>query len=356
MLKEWMQSLSDIPPWQYAPILMRRMLVAVSTKIIDGYTKYLRLDETLGPFTVAEYDQVWKQILAYGLYMQGAHLLGCKDLETTFPRVRKVDFVEWLSAESEVGHAQVQEMVDLLVVDTDRCPDGALGIFAQIDESIIPMSSLIVPTSPHRNIIARLQLDPSRFGRVGELLGRAGEEALSQLLRERMDPSVRVATRVPVRRGDGTPAGDLDVVLFAPDELLVVVCELKWGIEVDGNVEVMRAEWALSEKVKRTESLRKGIISGDLVVQWPKSWPVAQGCEWRWAVLSRDVLPTRLNRAKGVPVSSYQLLSYSLPKGATAEALWERITVPPIPPASIRTRRWDRIHFGDLRIEIETVA
>lgn len=72
-------------------------------------------------------------------------------------------------------------------------------------------------------------------------------------------------------------------------------------------------------------------------------------------MINRDVLPTRDIDNEGVTLRSHQLLSRTLPKGASMLDLLAALDSPPEPPGSLCETQWDRIRYGDLRVEIESV-
>jgi len=53
------------------------------------------------------------------------------------------------------------------------------------------MSSLISPSSPERNLLAKLRTDTSRFGSFGEALGRVGVRSVGKAI-ERLVPVTRI--------------------------------------------------------------------------------------------------------------------------------------------------------------------
>ena len=209
-----------------------------------------------------------------------------------------------------------------------------------------------MPTSPQRNALAAAQSDPNLVGQAGQLLGVAGERAVVELT-TRMSADTAVATRVKVTRVNGTPAGDLDVVVSSSSQRLIAVFEIKWHIAADGNLEVYKAERAAVDKRKQVARLRGEIASGKATVTWPAQWPDVSGFAWRWFVLTHDVLPTREIEADGVTLRSYQLLSRTLRADSTVADLIGTLDHPPTPPAELCETEWDRFRYGDVPVEIE---
>ena len=112
---------------------------------------------------------------------------------------------------------------------------------AQVEGGMFPVTTLIVPRMPHRQTTKMLQVvysgKPS--GEMRRRLGDAGEEWVATLLKEKLHGDVRVATKVLVHKGSGrSKAGDLDVVVYVPGELLVVI-EVKWHIKVNSHYDAL---------------------------------------------------------------------------------------------------------------------
>ena len=200
----------------------------------------------------------WCELLALGLYnhrlLQRSFPIPLDDGAETqlavplslalgtaaFPRQL---FAEYMAAASDIAKESANEITDHLTQDAQRARDPALTPLIHLDdERLFPMSSLIVPASPHRNILKILQAAPKSYGGLGDLLGAVGEQIVRQLLEERVAEGVRVAMNVPVRYRQGWDATDLDVVVHSPHEHLLVVLEVKWRLPVDGTYESRHAE------------------------------------------------------------------------------------------------------------------
>ena len=212
-----------------------------------------------------------------------------------------------------------------------------------------------MPASPHRNTLAIVQNSPGLFGEAGRLLGVAGEQEVTRTL-DRLAPHSIVGKRIKVTRGDGSPAGDLDVVVCDPSSRALAVFEIKWHISADGNAEVYRLERAAIDKRKQVVRLRREIVEGSATVAWPHGWPDTGDFSWNWFVLTRDVLSTRDIDSDGVVLRSHQLLARTLRAGATVDDLVRLLRSPPMPPAAICETQWERIRYGDLTVEFEALV
>ncbi len=103
-------------------------------------------------------------------------------------------------------------------------------------------------------------------------------------------------------------------------------------------------------------SLREEVRCGHAVPQWPAGWPDVTGYELRWYVLTRDVLTMRDITDDDVVIRSHQLLSRTLRAGASVADLILALDSPPEPPIELQQTQWERIRYGDLRVEIESIV
>jgi hypothetical protein len=351
-LRDWLQTEGLKKPWWTAPLWVRQAFERQASHALDSYPRYLPDHATMAGLRVRDVDKVWEQLLAWGMYMHGAIILGSGHLPTIVPALDPGDVVALLAETSGVEPSTVRRLVDLLTLDLERCHDPALTPFVPFDELLVPMSSLIVPTSPRRNLLAILQSDPATFGEAGRLLGIEGERAAVDVL-ARLDPECRVARRVPVLRPNGRRAGDYDVVVREDSSRTIAIFELKWGISADGNAEVYRSEKQAIEKRTQVVALRKEVLAGTAAPRWPSDWPVVENYKTRWFILTRDVLPMRNIDDEGVTIRSVQYLARTLKAGAPLDQLLSLLDNPPVPPKPLQQTEWTRIRFGDVAVEVE---
>ena len=213
------------------------------------------------------------------------------------------------------------------------------------------MSSLIVPASPHRNILKILQADPEQYGRLGDRLGREGEQTVSQLLKRRLATGCRVATNIPVKYGRKQDATDLDVVVYSPRENLLVILEVKWHLQSDGTFEARMHDNEARKKQAKLEKRRAEIRTGTVTVRWPNSWKVADSVQKRWFVITNDVFPTHNLGASDIKIRPHTLPKHLLPQRASARQLVALLDNPPTP--EVQKRQTTRYRFGHLTIYVE---
>lgn len=351
-LAEWIRTDGLTTPWDQMPSWVQDLYRSAAADVLETYPKYLPPTASVAGFTVAELDAYWCELMARGTQMNAEITAGSLHPPTIVPAVDREGFIEDFAASAGIDAGAVERITTLHTIDVSRCPDAALTPLVSLGRALIPMSSLIVPGAPHRNALAIVQSDPNLFGEAGRLLGMAGEHETLQTL-DRMAKGTLVASRVKARRRNGDPAGDLDVVVCDPRDKLIAVFEIKWHIAADGNAEVYRMEGQAIEKRKQVERLRREVQGGDATVQWPAGWPDLTDFDWRWFVLTRDVLATRDIDTNQVVLRSHQLLSRTLRKGATLRQLIDLLESPPIPPVELCGTEWHRIRYGDLRVDAE---
>ncbi len=353
-LRQWSATEGRSTPWSRAPGWVRAGFRRMAAATLARYDTYLPPEQKLAGFTIGEFDRFWEVLLAWGMQMQIAVMNGARGTETIAPLLEREAAVGQLAAEAEVGESAVDAMVQVLTLDLGRCPDGALTPLVPVDDRLLPMSSIIVPSAPQRNLLANVASDPAMVGDAGRLLGLAGERATAEAL-ERMSSGVLIATRVKVRRTNGEPAGDLDVVVCDPSAQVMAIFEIKWHLAADGNAEVYRAAKLATDKRSQVTRLRGEIAAGQATVRWPANWPDVGSFTQRWFVLTRDVLPLQDIDDDEVTVRSLQLIQRTVRKDATGHDLIAALEHPPVPPDVLTATDWESFRFGDLRVEVEVV-
>lgn len=267
-LRDWLRTDGLTCPWESAPGWVQGRFRHQADRVLSGMPRYLPDDSTLAGFTMRDLDAYWVELMARGLRMHAAAMFGAIYPPTVVPIIEREQFVSDVAAAANIGGDAADRITTLLTLDTDRCRDPALTPLVPLGAGIIPMSSLIMPTSPQRNALAAAQSDPNLVGQAGQLLGVAGERAVVEVLR-RMSEDTITATRVKVMRSNGSQAGDLDVVACSPSQRLVAMFEIKWHIAADGNLEVYKAEQAAIEKRTQVARLRGEIANGTASVSCP---------------------------------------------------------------------------------------
>ena len=352
-LQDWKASHPSCP-WRGAPRWVQDAYRFLSEEAMSRSEVDLpaEVENALG-FTVGEVHLYWRELMALGMYMHHFIWQGCVDPRTVAPVLARQSFVEDMATEAGIPFAAADKITTLLTMETQRCPDPALTPLIPLGDGLLPLSSLIVPASPHRNTLKILQMDRSNYGKIGDLLGTQGERALRRCL-SRLSGRSLVESNVKVLRQNGDDAGDLDVVVCDPKDELLVVFEIYFPLAADGNFEVYRIEERAVEKQKRQQGrLRREIESGNAAVQWPNGWPKVSDFCWRWYVLTRDVLVAQHADDADGTIRSYQMLKNMLRKNASTKELIDLLDNPPTPPCSTH---WVRQEFGSLSVIAEMVV
>jgi hypothetical protein len=315
---------------------------------MDQYPRYLPETLDVGGFTMGEAALVLRELLARAQHSQGCLMRYSTSVSATLPFFMLDDLVGELSRETGVSSASVSRLVAALTLDLERCPDPCLTPFVPVGQALVPMSCLVAPGSPMRNLTSLLQLDPARFGAAGQALGRLGVDSCATTL-ERVSGS-RSAKNVGLVGVGGVRVGDLDVVLVDPSQRLMVVFEVTWQIGPDGAVEIGRALQKAAEKREQVARNRAHLAQGTATARWPTGWPDVSGFATRWYVLTRDVLPLDAPRGD-IVIRSHQLLASMLRPGTSLDDLVRLLDDPPTPPAELTQLQSGDLKFGAYRIE-----
>lgn len=351
-LRPWLAAGGLNIPWEQAPPWVRGEFRASAASLVDKYPTYLPADLDVGGFTMAEATQVLVELLARGLYMNACTIQGSTNIAAVVPILDSDAFVADLIEASAVTEDRLRQVLGLLTLDLDRCPDPCLTPLIPIGEDlIVPLSSLIVPSSPVRNFTALLQADPARFGRAGRALGALGARTTAATF-DRLAGAL-VTTSIKVVRPDRTRAGDLDVVVCDPTSRTMAVFEVMWRIGPDGSAEVARAEEDAHAKRGQVNRIRGDIESGQAAPRWPSNWPNVSGFRTRWFILTPNVLPVRAVEPDGIVVRSHQMLARTLRVGASLADLVKLMDEPPYPPTELTQTQWERVAYGDFVVDFD---
>lgn len=245
-------------------------------------------------------------------------------------------------------------MIALLTADILACPDPCLTPLIPVDAgAVVAMSSLIAPGAPMRNLVDRVNADPSRSGELGRRLGLIGSQTVADTLRRRLG-GARVAERINVYDADGRPVGDFDAVAVDPSNGDIAVFEVLWEIGPDGSAQVGRTQGKANAKRDQVRKLRAAIANG-ATVAWPHDWEIPSEARYHWFILTPNVLPIVPLDDDGIVVRSHQMLARMLRPGWSVADTVRLLRVPAPPPFGERTT-WYSLHYGPYDLRIEYVA
>ena len=356
LVERWHQMTGGQVPWFYAPEQVRDPVRDAATIFMSEAASYLPAHAvTVGGYSIAMFYAYWRELLSLAIYNHSALTQVYPQRATFTPEFRRDVFVEQIATSAGIPLNAADAITTLLTLGPAPVRDVALTPIVSLDNgALFVMSALVETSNPERNMLKVLQSDPRRYGTMGNLLGDEGEQTVLRLLRERLSPGTLCAATVEATRRKGQTASDLDVVAYSPEENLLVVLEVKWHIGVDGTYEEIAIEQAALDKRNRLKSLRYAIEAGAVTVYWPDTWPpVPDDTEWRWFVLTHDVLPTQDNNNSDIRIRSYQMLKHLLPTQATLRQLVNLLDAPPTPDCA---PNWERHRFGRLVVDVEGVG
>lgn len=351
----WMRSNAPSTNWQETPDWVRDGLRHMVAKIMDRLPRFMPMSEQVDGVFVRDIHAFWIELWAMsfvavaGLWDSGGNI---RDGTPTW--VRR-EFLDLMAQGTGVDRSAIERITEWLTMDNTKCPDPALTPLVPIGDSLVLLPALILPGSPHRNTISIFTHRPELFGKIGKLLGDAGEDAVMGTL-DRMCSDVLVARRVSVRRPDRSPAGDIDIAICEPATKMLVTFEVSWRLPVDGNAEFYKTAQIAHAKVDQVLRVMAEIGDGEATPIWPYDWPDPGSWRWRRYVITRDVIPNPRPDDHLVGLRSHQLMKYRLPADASVQDLISALDEFPTPPVPLLQTQWRRVRYGDLRFDVESLV
>ena len=355
-LVAWFRQGGTASTWFCAPDEVREFVRTVSGAVLAAAPRYVPEGaETPAGHSLGMIRAYWRELLSLAMYNNTAMSMGYQERTTVCPEFEGNKFVEQMAESAGIPATASAEATTLLTLDTTRIRDAALTPLVRLDNGgLFVMTSSVVAANPERNILKALQANRRGYGGMGGELGREGEQAVSRLLHERMASGILCGTNLKVTKKKGHDTTDLDVVVYSPQENLVVILQVKWRIAIDGTHESKKATEDALERRSQLENHRHEVQSRTSRVIWPEAWPhPSDATEWHWFVLTNDLLPAQTRGDSDIAIRSYQMLKHLLPERAPARTLIDLLTDPPIPARC--APQWDRYHFGSLKVDVETV-
>lgn len=352
-IKAWMDAGGRDVPWTEVPDFVRAHFRDWARRLMDQYPRYLPGELEAGGFTMSQAELVLRELLARAQHSQACLMRFSTSAAATLPFVRLDDLADDLASSVSVPATSVRRLLEVLTLDLDRSPDPCLTPIVPVGKYVVPMSCLIAPGSPLRNLTSLLQLDPERFGDAGRALGRLGVDSVAETL-ARM-AGATVATNVLLASPSGVRLGDLDVVVVDPSTRTMVVFEVLWQIGPDGAQEINRAVTKAQAKRDQVDRNRRHLMSGTGIARWPAGWPDVSDYAVRWYILTRDVLPVDTTRSDTI-IRSHQMLAWMLRADASIADLIDLLDDPPTPPKELSELHSATMKFGRWTVEWTQVA
>jgi hypothetical protein len=340
--------------WSRLPWRIEAEYRALAASLMAQYPKYLPPDLNVGGFTIRDAEKLHLELLARTAHAQLALMYGTQQAHIAAPVLERDDLIRILATATGVGTDRVLRLVDLLTFRDGAGADPCLTPLIPVGtDMLVPLSGLIFPSSPMRNLTALLQRQHSAFGAAGRHLGALGVETVRKTLLRLT--RARVASSVKVIRPNGTQAGDLDIAVWDESTNELVVFEILWHIAPDGANEIARVEQIAINKRDQVLRLQSEMRNG-AAAKWPADWPAVGNPNTRWYIMTPDVLAVQKVTDQGVTIRSHQLLARTLRAGSSLGDLITLLDDPPYPPPALSQAHWERVRYGDYQIEFEVVA
>lgn len=297
-------------------------------------------------FTLSEAIAVVDELYAASCYRHVCLMMGAQNPQVACPAATRDELVEELRI-TNVASTSIVGVVDFLTFDVEKDSDPCLAPIIPVGNRLAPLSELITPGAPTRNLLAKLKADPSQFGTAGKEVGRVGTRTVAEALSR--VPKATIATEVSVRDTQGQSAGDLDVVAADAEDKVIVVFEVKWQLEPDGATEIAKVELQALQGQRQLERIADGLANGTIHAKWPAGFPAPSDWEWKWFVVTSNIIPVVRLQSETVVARSHRVLTMmALRNGSRLREVCELLEKPPIPPTadeqyleSITRRFWD---------------
>ena len=355
------KSLADMVSWFEVPPEWRNFCREVARDDSALWSDDLTPTTVLpGKFTLDDLHAYWIELLAIALFTGLLHQATVRypsaDTQAAYaPIYTRVELIEGIAEAVDIPQSLSEQITTLFTMDKDGPVDATLTPLIPWRANIMLMNSLIRATDPRRSMFQVMKACGLWAGPLPSRMGNDGEQRVRNLLDERLAADVLRAYGVKILRTDGTLAGELDVLLCSPREKLVVAIEVIWYAPTSNRGEAThRRSRDIPKKRYQLERLRNRIHAEQARPAAGKvaEWPDLSEFNWRYFVLTRDVLP-HAPRIGAIPVSSFRLLNYALPWAVTLARLVHLLDNPTLPDNWPRS--WRVYKYGTLNITAETI-
>ena len=312
--------------------------------------------------TLGELTYYWNELSAISLYDYFV-------MRTTRSPSRLVynrrNFMAHMARQTGISQQAADEITEKMTMNRHctSTPDPVavhnpqLAPLVRVEGGLFLAFTLIVLSMAHLRTTKLLQVAYSGnpTGRLRQQLGDEGEKRVCDLLKEKLRSDVLIANKVLVHKGNtrAITVTDLDVVVYVPGELLVVI-QVKWHIMVNSQYEALYQQNRARKGRRDLETLREQMDAGDVQVQWPPEWGDvdADRCKRRWFVLTHDTMPVHNLGASDIKMRSLVLIQQLLPRSDhSVQDLVEVLDCPPTP--IVGESVWETIRYGDWTFRVE---
>ena len=355
------KSLADMVSWFEAPSELRNFCRDVARDDSALWSDDLTPTTVLpGKFTLDDLHAYWIELSAIamftGLLHQATVPYPSADTQAAYaPIYTRVELIEGIAEAVDIPQSLSEQITTLFTMDKAGPVDATLTPLIPWRANIMLMNSLIRATDPRRSMFQIMKACGLWAGPIPSRMGHDGEQRVRNVLDERLAADVLRAYGVKIPRTDGSLAGELDVLLCSPREKLVVAIEVIWYPPTSNRGEAThRRSRYIPKKRDQLERLRNRIHAEQARPAAGKvaEWPDLSTFDWRYFVLTRDVLP-HAPLIGAIPVSSFRLLNYALPRAVTLTRLVHLLDNPTLPDSWPRS--WRGYKYGTLDITAETI-
>lgn len=247
---------------------------------------------------LGDLDKYWNEISAISLYDYWIMQATASPGRVVYSRKK---FVADMAKSADISRQSADEITNRLTMnkdyasapDSDAVHNPQLTPIVEFEGGLFLIAPLLIPSIPSQQNMKMLQVAYSgpRFHKLGHDLGKAGEEQVAALLKEKLRGDIRIATNVIPYVGR-RQCPDLDVVVYAPGEVLVVI-QVRWHIMISNQHEALCQQKNARRDRQDLETLRDKINAGTVQVRWPSEGGKvdANRCERRWFVLNTTRCP-----------------------------------------------------------------
>lgn len=363
-LGQWLVETEGRKSWFNTPRQVQQQVRGAALSLAGNAPAYLPL-ETATPINgvnLRALGKYWTELMAISLYDFYAMQRARRPTQMVYVRKK---FVRHMSRVAEISQEAAGKITASLTITKSDASDPqwhsanipGLTPLVEVNGGLFLVSSVIVVSMPSWHNMKLLQVvHRESFGEMGDLLGKVGEYTIADHLGKVLKDAPYVKARIGLdmgTKGQGDP--DLDVVVYSPGQLLVVI-EVKWHIPVGSTFEALQKEGDARRGRLKLAGWREKISREEVSVKWPGSWPDPERidedpCERRWFVVTHDTTPAHNLGDSDIKMRSYLLLKHLLKPGSSVCQLISLLDNPPVP--NVGESCWETVQYGDVTMKWE---
>ncbi len=270
------------------------------------YARQMRFDLpgvwAFGGYNLGEFRSFWKSLLTLALCHSFAHHFADGAVGTTGVAVGSVVMqmseaeLTNLSSVFPVSRAAARSIIEDLTYSPQANYWDPIWqpLFRLTDGSFLISPSLIMGSSPERNLITFLNRNPQKTQFYTRVSSQKEDAQLTELEGLFVPDRFVTRRRVPVHRPDGSQLSDIDLLVFDRQEGSALLLQAKWLIWPDYVTEVLSADDQLLRAIEvarntqvRVEQLGGHWLSEVLEIDLPGASNIL-----KVLIVNRDFLPS----------------------------------------------------------------